>query len=75
QRHSTLPFGAGKRMCVAHVFANTEAALSLATIAQHLTLTSATTTPIHPQFSFTGGPDGPIPMRVTPRHSEMPSER
>lgn len=67
QRHSALPFGAGKRMCVAHVFANTEAALALATIAQHLNLTSATTAPIHPQFSFTGGPDGPIPMRVTER--------
>src|SRR5205823_4411230 len=46
QRHSALPFGAGKRMCVAHVFANTEATLALATIAQRLTLTLATTTAI-----------------------------
>ncbi|MGW4247881.1 cytochrome P450 [Nocardia sp. NPDC004722] len=67
QRHSALPFGAGKRMCVAHVFANTEATLALATLAQHVTLTRATDDPIHPQFSFTGGPDGPVPMHVTPR--------
>ncbi|MFJ4652571.1 cytochrome P450 [Nocardia sp. NPDC088792] len=67
QRQSTLPFGAGKRTCVAQAFANTEAALSLATLAQHLDLTHATTTPIHPQFSFTGGPDAPIPMHPTPR--------
>ncbi|MFE3188357.1 cytochrome P450 [Nocardia sp. NPDC059240] len=67
QRHSALPFGAGKRMCVAHTFANTEATLALATLAQHLNLTRATTTPIRPQFSFTGGPNSPIPMHITPR--------
>ncbi|GAB2530541.1 cytochrome P450 [Nocardia heshunensis] len=67
QRHSALPFGAGKRMCVAHTFANTEATLALATLAQSLTLTLATKTPIHPQFSFTGGPKGPLPMHITPR--------
>ncbi|MVU77392.1 cytochrome P450 [Nocardia sp. ET3-3] len=70
QRHATLPFGAGKRMCVAHVFANTEAVLALATIAQQLELNSATTDPIRPQFSFTGGPDGPIPMFAAARTAE-----
>ncbi|MFG1793377.1 cytochrome P450 [Nocardia sp. NPDC049149] len=67
QRHATLPFGAGKRMCVAHVFANTEAVLALATIAQHLEMNLATTEPIRPQFSFTGSPDGPIPMHANKR--------
>ncbi|MGW4352335.1 cytochrome P450 [Nocardia sp. NPDC004582] len=67
QRHATLPFGAGKRMCVAHAFANTEAVLALATIAQLIQLDSATAESIRPQFSFTGGPDGPIPMHATAR--------
>ncbi|WP_225729003.1 MULTISPECIES: cytochrome P450 [unclassified Nocardia] len=67
QRHATLPFGAGKRMCVAHVFANTEAVLALATIAQRIEMDLATTEPIRPQFSFTGGPDGPLPMVVRDR--------
>ncbi|WP_433664138.1 cytochrome P450 [Nocardia sp. CA-128927] len=67
QRHASVPFGAGKRMCVAHVFANTEAVLALATIAQRLELDLATTKPIRPQFSFTGGPDGPLPMHASAR--------
>ncbi|MGW4121646.1 cytochrome P450 [Nocardia sp. NPDC004711] len=69
QRHATLPFGAGKRMCVAHVFANTEAVLALATIAQHVEMNPATTTPIRPQFSFTGGPNGPVPMHISTRNT------
>ncbi|WP_435593827.1 cytochrome P450 [Nocardia sp. bgisy118] len=67
QRHATLPFGAGKRMCVAHVFANTEAVLALATMAQRLEMDLATAKPTRPQFSFTGGPDGPVPMHASGR--------
>lgn len=75
QRHATLPFGAGKRMCVAHVFANTEAVLALATIAQRLDLDLATTKPIRAQFSFTGGPDGPVPMHASNRAVDRDSKQ
>lgn len=70
QRQATLPFGAGKRMCVAHVFANTEAVLALATIAQSMDLERADDIPIRPQISFTGGPDGPILMHPIPRTAD-----
>jgi cytochrome P450 len=62
-RHATLPFGAGKRMCIASGFAQMEAVLVLATIAQQVDLDLVSEKPIRPQISFTGGPDGPMPMR------------
>jgi cytochrome P450 len=65
QRHAWLPFGAGKRMCVAAGFANMEAVLVLATIAQRVDLDRVGDEPIRRQISFTGGPDRPIPMRPT----------
>ncbi|MFD6162822.1 cytochrome P450 [Nocardia sp. NPDC060256] len=75
QRHATVPFGAGKRMCVAHVFANTEAVLALATIAHRVGLDAASTKPIRPQFSFTGGPDGPLPMYASDRAVDRESSQ
>jgi cytochrome P450 len=65
QRHAALPFGAGKRMCVASGFATMEAVLVLATIAQRVDLDRIGNEPIKRQISFTGGPDGPIPMQPT----------
>ncbi|WP_280265070.1 cytochrome P450 [Nocardia wallacei] len=62
QKHASLPFGAGKRMCVAYGFANMEAALVLATMAQRVELNPHDDKPIRPQISFTGGPDGPVLM-------------
>lgn len=73
QRQATLPFGAGKRMCVAHQFATLEATLALATIAAHVDLDLAADRPIRPQISFTGGPDGPIPMRARFRRIPTPA--
>jgi cytochrome P450 len=61
---ASIPFGAGKRMCVASGLATMEAALAVATIAQHLEFELATDQPIRRVFSFTGGPDGSLLMRV-----------
>ncbi|MFI9502897.1 cytochrome P450 [Nocardia sp. NPDC052566] len=63
QRQSSLAFGAGKRMCIASVFAKTEAVLALATMAQRVELNPVGAGPVRPPISFTGGPDGPIWMR------------
>ncbi|MET7768777.1 cytochrome P450 [Nocardia sp. NPDC005366] len=67
RRHGSLAFSAGKRVCIAQNFAVMELVLSLAVLAQRLTLESATEEPIRRALSFTGGPDGPVPMRATPR--------
>ncbi|MFQ6393724.1 cytochrome P450 [Nocardia sp. KC 131] len=63
QKRASLPFGAGKRMCVASGFASMEAALVVATFAQQLQLDAVSPQRVRRQISFTGGPDGPLPMR------------
>ncbi|MFI6866501.1 cytochrome P450 [Nocardia sp. NPDC050406] len=63
QKRASLPFGAGKRMCVASGFASMEAALVVATFAQYLRFDAVTEQRVRRQISFTGGPDGPLPMR------------
>ena len=62
QKLASMPFGAGKRICVASGFAAMEAALLVATIAQQIDLRLARQDPIMRQNSFTGGPAGPVPM-------------
>ncbi|WP_067539413.1 cytochrome P450 [Nocardia crassostreae] len=63
QRRAAIPFGAGKRMCVASGFASMEATLVVATFAQHLLFDAVSPERVRRQISFTGGPDGPLPMR------------
>lgn len=63
QKRAAIPFGAGKRMCVASGFASMEAALVVATFAQHLQFDAVNPERVRRQISFTGGPDGPLPMR------------
>ncbi|MFI9510743.1 cytochrome P450 [Nocardia sp. NPDC052566] len=63
QKRAAIPFGAGKRMCVASGFASMEAALVVATFAQHLEFDAVSDQRVRRQISFTGGPDGPLPMR------------
>ncbi|WP_280359259.1 cytochrome P450 [Nocardia otitidiscaviarum] len=63
QKRASIPFGAGKRMCVASGFASMEAALVVATFAQHLRFDAVSDQRVRRQISFTGGPDGPLPMR------------
>ncbi|MCP2298890.1 Cytochrome P450 [Nocardia amikacinitolerans] len=67
QKRAALPFGAGKRMCVASGFASMEATLVVATVAQRLLLEPVADRRVRRQVSFTGGPDGPLPMRVRTR--------
>ncbi|MEV6390545.1 cytochrome P450 [Nocardia xishanensis] len=67
RRHGSLAFSAGKRICIAQNFAIMEMALSLAVLAQRMELDLATGEPIRRALSFTGGPDGPVPMTATPR--------
>lgn len=63
QKRAAIPFGAGKRMCVASGFASMEAALVVATFAQQVQLDAVSEQRVRRQISFTGGPDGPLPMR------------
>ncbi|GAA5101509.1 cytochrome P450 [Nocardia iowensis] len=62
-KRASMPFGAGKRMCVASGFASMEAALVVATFAQHLQFDAVSAQRVRRQNSFTGGPDGPLLMR------------
>ncbi|AYF74187.1 cytochrome P450 [Nocardia yunnanensis] len=64
QKRAAIPFGAGKRMCVASSFASMEAALVVATFAQQLEFDAVSPERVRRQISFTGGPDGPLPMRA-----------
>ncbi|WP_024803441.1 cytochrome P450 [Nocardia sp. BMG51109] len=76
QKHASLPFGAGKRMCVASGFATMEAVLALATVTQRIELNPHDDKPVRRQFSFTGGPDDPIlmdPVRRDTRRTELPA--
>lgn len=63
QRLASMPFGAGKRMCVASGLATMEATLVVATIVQDVQLDLVPQPPIRRQLSFTGGPDGPLLMQ------------
>ncbi|MFG1790125.1 cytochrome P450 [Nocardia sp. NPDC049149] len=62
-KRASMPFGAGKRMCVASGFASMEASLVVATFAQHLQFDAISEQRPRRQISFTGGPDGPLTMR------------
>ncbi|MEV6770256.1 cytochrome P450 [Nocardia sp. NPDC051030] len=76
QKRAAIPFGAGKRMCVASVFASMEAALIVATFAQQLQLDAVPGQRVRRQISFTGGPDGPLRMRPRFLEGSLPeSER
>jgi cytochrome P450 len=66
-RRAHIPFGAGKRMCVASGFATLEAVLAIATLAQRFELDLLPGQRLRRELTFTGGPDGPLMMSVTPR--------
>lgn len=66
-RRAHIPYGAGKRMCIASGFANLEAALVVATLAQRFELDLVPNQRLRRELTFTGGPDGKLMMWVKPR--------
>jgi cytochrome P450 len=66
-KQATMPFGAGRRMCIAAGFASLEAILIVATIAQRFELELIPQDPIRRENTFTGGPEGAVWMRLRPR--------
>jgi cytochrome P450 len=66
-RFSYFPFGGGPRICIGASFAQTEAALVLATIAQRYQIRVTSTAPIEPAPSITLRPRHGIPVTLTRR--------
>jgi cytochrome P450 len=66
-RFSYFPFGGGPRICIGASFAQTEAALVLATIAQRYQIRVAPGTPVQPTPSITLRPRHGIPVTLTRR--------
>jgi cytochrome P450 len=72
-RQAWMPFGAGRRMCVAAGFASLEAILIVAMIAQRFELELIDQKPIRRENTFTGGPAGAVWMRLRSReHAASP---
>lgn len=68
QRKAHMPFGAGKRMCIASGFANLEAVIGIASLAQAYELDLVPGQKPRREVTFTGGPEGEILMRLRKRH-------
>ena len=66
-RFAYFPFGGGPRQCIGAVFATTEAALILATIARRYHLVSVKKAPVRPVPGLTLRPKDPIRMRIEAR--------
>lgn len=66
-KQALMPFGAGKRMCIAAGFASLEATLIIATIAQRFELDLRPQPPIRRENTFTGGPEGALWMNLARR--------
>jgi cytochrome P450 len=76
QRRAHIPFGAGKRMCIASGFANQEATLIIARLAQRYELDLVPGQRLRRELTFTGGPDGKMLMTVRRRvKSPGPADR
>jgi cytochrome P450 len=66
-KQAQMPFGAGRRMCIAAGFASLEATLIVARISQRFELQLAPQDPIRRENTFTGGPEGAVWMTLRPR--------
>ncbi|HKC28544.1 MAG TPA: cytochrome P450, partial [Jatrophihabitans sp.] len=66
-RHAFLPFGGGRRICIGAGFAQLEAVLVLATIAQSYVLDLVAGADLRPKAGVTLHPRGAVPMVATSR--------
>jgi cytochrome P450 len=66
-KQAWMPFGAGRRMCIAAGFASLEAVLIVAAIAQRFELALLPQKPIRRENTFTGGPEGNVWMTLRAR--------
>jgi cytochrome P450 len=71
-KRAWMPFGAGRRMCIAASFAMLEAVLIVAVIAQRFELEQLPQPPVRRENTFTGGPQGALWMRLQPRFRAAP---
>jgi cytochrome P450 len=66
-KQASMPFGAGRRMCIAAGFASLEATLIVAGIAQRFELELIPQAPIRRENTFTGGPEAAVWMTLRAR--------
>ncbi len=72
-KQALMPFGAGRRMCIAAGFASMEAALIVAAIAQRCQLDLIPQPPVRRENTFTGGPEGALWMKLIVRRAPAPA--
>jgi cytochrome P450 len=74
-RRATIPFGAGRRMCIAATFARMEIALIVAMVSQRFELDLAPQPPIRRENTLFGGPEGSVWMNLHHRERAPASVR
>jgi cytochrome P450 len=70
-KQAVMPFGAGRRMCIAAGFASLEATLIVAMIAQRFELDLRPQKAPRRENTFTGGPEGAVWMDMRPREMAL----
>jgi cytochrome P450 len=74
-RRATMPFGAGRRMCIAATFARMETALIVAMVSQRFELDLAPQPPLRRENTLFGGPEGSVWMNLRHREAAPASVR
>ena len=68
-RLATMPFGAGRRMCIAATFARMQMALTVAMVSQRFELDLVPQPPLRRENTLFGGPEGSVWMSFRRRDS------
>jgi cytochrome P450 len=68
-RRATIPFGGGRRMCIAANFARMEIALIVALVSQRFELDLAPQPPLRRENTLFGGPEGSVWMNLRQREA------